>query len=111
MIFQCKKVNFSSIRTNGKKDYYISSDRALQALSIRQLISFKNVHFQKKKFDIMSNMPSTRLLFADFDHSISIYCQNAYDIRNQHQKLSLIVYFFAEKKFCQNYTCTPPQLF
>ncbi len=46
----------------------------------------------------MSNMPSTRLLFGDFDHSISIYCQNAYDIRNQHQKLSLTVYFSTEKK-------------
>ncbi len=64
MILQCKKVNFSSIRTDGKKDHYLSFDGARRALSIAQLISFKNVHFRKRKFDITDNMPPTRLVFS-----------------------------------------------
>jgi hypothetical protein len=46
----------------------------------------------------MSNMLPTRLLFGDFNHSISIYRRNEYDnIRNQHRKLSRTVYFCIKK--------------
>ncbi len=106
MILQCKKVNFSSIRTDGKKVHHISFDRAWRALSIAQLISFKNVHFRKKKFDIMDNMLPTGLVSGYFNHSISILPSKWIWYSESASKTeSYSIFFYGKKKFFSKIAC------
>jgi hypothetical protein len=111
MILQCKKVNISSIRTDGKKDDYISFDRAWRALSIAQLISFKNGHFRKKKFDIMDNMLPTGLVSGYFNHSISILPSKWIWYSESASKTESDSILFCRKKFCQTAPVLPLSFF
>ena len=108
---QRKKVIFSNIRINGMKLFFISFDRAFQALSIAIFHSIKSTHSRRKKFDIGYKMRPNRLVLGDFHHYTFVYGQNEYHIRNQHQKLTQKICFFLTKKFCQNYARIPPQAF
>ena len=105
-----KKVIFSNIRINGMKLFFISFDRAFQALSIAIFHSFKSTHSRRKKFDIGYKMRPNWLVLGDFHHYTFVYGQNEYHIRNQHQKLTQKTSFFLTKKtFHQNRMLTEPQ--
>src|SRR5271163_2263325 len=78
-----------------------------QILCILSGIEF---HFEEnfgKKIDLTegySKMLQIWLVFGKFFYQNISYVQNAYDIQNQHKKLSRITYVLLKNKICQNFT-------